>query len=278
MEETADRLIRLALAEDLPGPDLTTEAVGVGSREARAAIMAEEEMVVSGLKVARRVFESLDAQVRWKQEVDDGGRVGAGSVLARLEGKAGALLAGERTALNFLQRLSGVATLTARFVARVADLPAVIMDTRKTTPGWRVLEKEAVRHGGGTNHRLSLSDGILIKDNHTRLAGGVGAAVRAAKSSPQARLKIEVEASSIEEVREAVEAGADTILVDNTSPEELKLALETTGKSASVEVSGGITEENVLAMASTGVTMISIGALTHSAPAVDISMDVLPAE
>jgi nicotinate-nucleotide pyrophosphorylase (carboxylating) len=278
LEQSVGSLIELALKEDLPGEDVTTEAVGVAGRAAEAVIVAEEEMVVSGLKVARRVFETLDPEVRWQQILNDGDRARSGSTLARVRGRAGSLLAAERTALNFLQRLSGVATLTARFVARIADSEIAVMDTRKTTPGWRFLEKEAVRHGGGTNHRFSLSDAILIKDNHVRLAGGVGAAVRKAKESSYRNLKVEVEAGNLREVSEALGAGADRILVDNTTPDDLKLALEAAEGKAEVEVSGGITERNVEDMAATGVKMISIGALTHSARAVDISIDIVPAE
>jgi len=273
----ADELIRLALAEDLPGKDVTTEGISVGGVDAWARIVAEEEMTVSGIAVALRVFEILDPEVSWRSEAGDGEKVTGGAVLARLEGSAGALLAGERTALNFLQRLSGIATMTSRFLERISDCPAQIMDTRKTTPGWRMLEKEAVRHGGGKNHRFSLSDGILIKDNHIRLAGGITRAVERAKESVHPGLKIEVEASNLEEVKEAVRAGADTVLVDNTSPEGLKEALVAVDGKALVEVSGGITEKNVREMAATGVSMISIGALTHSAPAMDISMDVFAA-
>jgi nicotinate-nucleotide pyrophosphorylase (carboxylating) len=269
----ADHLIRLALAEDMPGGDVTTEAVGGGDRGGAGVIVAEEEMFLSGLEVARRVFEILDPEVAWKSAVSDGERVSAATVLARLQGKSASLLAGERTALNFLQRLSGVATLTSRFVAKVEGMPARILDTRKTTPGWRLLEKEAVRHGGGSNHRFNLSDGILIKDNHIELAGSLTLAVTRARDAAPPGMKVEVEASNLEEVREAVRAGADTVLVDNTSPEELSEALKAVGEKAEVEVSGGITEENVHAMAATGVAMISVGALTHSARAMDISMD-----
>ena len=272
-----DGLIRLALAEDMPGGDVTTEAVGGGSRAAVGVIVAEEEMFISGLKVARRVFEILDPDVVWKSEASDGERVAAATVLARLQGTAASLLAGERTALNFLQRLSGVATLTSRFVAKVAGTPARILDTRKTTPGWRTLEKEAVRHGGGSNHRFSLSDGILIKDNHIELAGSLTLAVERAREAARPGMKVEVEASSLEQVREAVRAGADTVLVDNTSPEKLREALATVGGRAEVEVSGGITVESVRDMAATGVAMISVGALTHSARAMDISMDIFAA-
>jgi nicotinate-nucleotide pyrophosphorylase (carboxylating) len=258
----------------MPAGDVTTEGVGGGSRTANGVIVAEEEMRVSGMAVARRVFDILDPDIVWVSEVSDGDLVEAGTVLARLKGRAASLLAGERTALNFLQHLSGVATLTSRFVARVEGTPARILDTRKTTPGWRRLEKEAVRHGGGTNHRLSLSDGILIKDNHIELAGSLARAVERAREAARPGMKVEVEASSLEEVREAVAAGADTVLVDNTSPEGLREALAVVGSKAEVEVSGGITERNVREMAATGVAMISIGALTHSAPAMDISMDI----
>jgi nicotinate-nucleotide pyrophosphorylase (carboxylating) len=261
----------------MPAGDVTTEVVGGGSRGARGVIVAEEAMRVSGLSVARRVFELLDPRVAWRSQVSDGDAAGEGTVLAKVEGSAASLLAGERTALNFLQRLSGVATLTSRFVAQVEGTSARILDTRKTTPGWRLLEKEAVRHGGGTNHRFSLSDGILIKDNHIELAGSLTLAVERAREAARPGVKVEVETSNLEEVREAVAAGADTVLVDNTSAEDLREALAVVGSKAEVEVSGGITEKNVREMAATGVAMISIGALTHSARAMDISMDIFAA-
>jgi nicotinate-nucleotide pyrophosphorylase (carboxylating) len=269
-----EELIRLALDEDLPGRDVTSEAVIGKDAGATAEIIAEENLTVSGLGVARRVFEIVDSRVRWRSGIGEGEEVAAGTKLALLRGSARSLLAGERTALNFLQRLCGIATLTSRYAARVSGLSAMVMDTRKTTPGWRFLEKEAVRHGGGSNHRFSLSDGVLIKDNHVRLAGGIAEAVRRARASVHAGMKIEVEASTLEEVKEAVEAGAEIILVDNNSPESLAAALKAVGGRAVVEVSGGISEANISLMAQPGVSMISVGALTHSARAMDISMDL----
>jgi nicotinate-nucleotide pyrophosphorylase (carboxylating) len=271
-----DELIRLALDEDLPGRDVTSEAVIREGAGATAEIIAEENLTVSGLGVARRVFEIVDPRVRWQSGVGEGEQIVAGTKLALLRGDARSLLAGERTALNFLQRLCGIATLTSRFAAKVSGLSAMLMDTRKTTPGWRFLEKEAVRHGGGSNHRFSLSDGVLIKDNHVRLAGGIAEAVSRARASVRPGMKIEVEAGTLEEVREAVEAGAEIILVDNNSPESLAAALKVVNGQAVVEVSGGITVENISVMAQPGVSMISVGALTHSARAMDISMDLRP--
>ena len=271
----AERLIRLALDEDLPSGDITTEAVlprGVG---AAAVIVAKEGLTVSGLGIARRVFEIVDPEVKWQSDLDDGETAVAGDVLAGVEGTAASLMAAERTALNFLQHLSGIATTTQKIVAKVSGLPVTILDTRKTLPGWRLLEKAAVLHGGGANHRFSLSDSILIKDNHIRLCGGVARAVERARAALPVRTRIEVETTTAAELEEALEAGADVVLVDNTTAADLSRAVAVVGGRAAVEVSGGITAENVVEMARTGVSMISLGALTHSSRAVDISLKIL---
>jgi nicotinate-nucleotide pyrophosphorylase (carboxylating) len=271
----AERLIRLALDEDLPSGDITTEAVLPRGVEAAAVIVAKEGLTVSGLGIARRVFEIVDPEVKWQSDLDDGETAIAGDVLAGVEGTAASLMAAERTALNFLQHLSGIATATQKIVAKVRGLPVTILDTRKTLPGWRLLEKAAVLHGGGANHRFSLSDSILIKDNHIRLCGGVARAVERARAALPVRTRIEVETTTASELEEALEAGADVVLVDNTTATDLARAVEVVGGRAAVEVSGGITTENVVAMARTGVSMISLGALTHSSRSVDISLKIL---
>lgn len=269
----ADRLIRLALDEDLPARDVTTAALDLGERTARAALIAKEECVLSGLTVAGRVFAIVDAAVSFAAEHRDGERVNPATILARLSGRAASILAAERTALNFLQRLAGIATATHALLEQLGGLPCTVLDTRKTTPGWRLLEKAAVRHGGGTNHRFSLSDAVLIKDNHARLCGGVGAAVARARARLAPRTRIEVEAGNLDEVREALAAGAEVILLDNADPESAREAVRLVAGRAALELSGGITLGNVRAMAASGADCVSSGALTHSARAIDISLE-----
>lgn len=270
-----DRVVREALAEDIGPGDVTTDLLFPEPATARAEIYAKEPGVVCGLAVAEHVFRTLDADTRFEAVAADGDRVDRSpTVLARVDGSAHALLTGERTALNLLGRLSGIATLTRRYVDAVAGTSAVILDTRKTTPGLRLLEKEAVRCGGGTNHRLGLHDAILVKDNHLRLAGGIGAAVeRLRRESP---LPIEIECETLGQVREALHAGADRILLDNMRPQRLRAAVAMTAGRAELEASGGVSLETVRAIAETGVDFISVGALTHSACALDVSMEVLP--
>ncbi len=268
-----DRLIRIALDEDLPAHDITTLALGLGDCAVEAALLAKEPCTISGLAVARRVFEIVDPALRFEARCHDGETVPAGTELAVIAGRAASLLAAERTALNLLQRLAGIATATRRLVNTVADLPCLVLDTRKTTPGWRLLEKAAVRDGGGTNHRFSLSDGVLIKDNHVRLAGGVQAAVAAVRSRTLPGTRIEVEAGSLADVAAALAAGADVVLLDNADPALAREAVHLTAGRAILELSGGITAANVRAMAESGADCLSSGALTHSAPAVDISLE-----
>jgi nicotinate-nucleotide pyrophosphorylase (carboxylating) len=268
-----DRLIRLALDEDLPAHDVTTLALGLGERAAEAAFLAKQACTLSGLEAAQRVFAIVDPTVRFEALCRDGQTVAAGAELALVSGRADSLLAAERTALNILQRLAGIATATRRMVEQVAGLPCLVLDTRKTTPGWRLLEKAAVRDGGGTNHRFSLSDGVLIKDNHIRLAGSVGAAVAAVRSRTLPGTRVEVEAASLDEVRAALEAGADVVLLDNASPALARESSRLVAGRAVLEVSGGITVANARAMAESGADCLSSGALTHSAPAIDISLE-----
>lgn len=267
-----DRLLRRALEEDIGSGDVTTAATIPPGTQARAELVAKEDFVLAGGDVARRVFALLDARVACEVLIGDGQTVRRGEVLAWLRGDAGSLLQGERVALNLLQRLSGVATLTASFVREVAGTGATIVDTRKTTPGLRALEKYAVRTGGGGNHRMALYDGVLIKENHVAAAGGIATAVGRARRHAPHTLKIEVEVRNLGEVAEALAAGADILLLDNMDLAQLRAAVELVGGRAVTEASGGVNLDTVRAIAETGVDLISVGALTHSYRSVDISM------
>jgi nicotinate-nucleotide pyrophosphorylase (carboxylating) len=268
-------LLRAAFAEDVGRGDLTTEAAVPRGLRARAEIVAKQEGVLAGLPLLPRLFALVGSgETLVELHLADGVEFEEGAVLAALSGPVEDLLAGERVALNLLQRLSGIATLARRFVHAVAGTKARIVDTRKTTPGLRLLEKYAVRVGGGQNHRFGLDDGILIKDNHLAAAGGVTAAVTRARKRVPHTLRIEVECTTLAEVEEAIAAGADAILLDNMRPEESRAAVAAVAGRALVEASGGVTLETVRAVAETGVDLISVGALTHSAPAVDLSMRV----
>jgi nicotinate-nucleotide pyrophosphorylase (carboxylating) len=269
--------VGMFLAEDLGRGDITTQACVARNTRARGRFLAKEPMVIAGLEAAEAVFSTLDAQQQLEAFASDGEEIEAGKVVARTSGFADVLLAGERVALNLLQRLSGIATLTRKFVRAVEGTSAQIVDTRKTTPGLRMLEKYAVMAGGGRNHRFGLDDGVLIKDNHIALAGGVGAAVERAREAVGHLHKIEVEVSTERDLREAIRSGADIILLDNQTPEQtaqlVSLARELKPP-ITLESSGGITIENVRAYAEAGVDLISIGALTHSARAMDISFKI----
>ena len=269
--------VRAALAEDVGDGDVTTLATVPETMTARAAMKAREELVVCGLSFAEAAFRELSADTHVTCAVADGARVALGARLLEVEGSACALLAAERVALNFVQRLSGVATLAARFVEAVAGTGAVILDTRKTTPGWRELEKYAVRCGGAQNHRLGLWDMVLIKDNHLAALrearpNAIAAAVERARLIYPA-LKVEVEADTLEQVRQAAGTGADIILLDNMTPEQLREAVRLVSGRAKTEASGGVNLQTVRAIAETGVDFISVGAMTHSARAVDIGLD-----
>ena len=270
-------LIDRALAEDIGQGDLTTAAVVPEGAGARARIEQRAAGVPAGLEVAEAVFRRLDPGVRWRALAVDGEWREPG-VLAEIEGDAAAILGGERVALNFLGRLSGVATLTARYVRAVAGTGARILDTRKTTPGMRVLEKHAVRAGGGVNHRTGLHDAILVKENHADLAGGVGEAAHRAVARAPAGVPVEVECATLEDVTEAIEAGVARLLLDNMHPDELRRAAGLVNGRAELEASGGITLANVRKVAETGVDFISVGALTHSAPALDVSLLLEPVD
>jgi nicotinate-nucleotide pyrophosphorylase (carboxylating) len=265
------------LSEDLGRGDITTQACVARNARARGRFLAKEPMVVAGLEAAEAVFSTLDSQQQLEAFASDGEEVEAGKVIARTSGFADVLLAGERVALNLLQRLSGIATLTRQYVRAVEGTNAQIVDTRKTTPGLRMLEKYAVLSGGARNHRFGLDDGVLIKDNHVALAGGVGAAVERAREAVGHLHKIEVEVSTEKDLREAIRSGADILLLDNLSPEEtarMAGVARALAPQVLLESSGGITLDNVRAYAEAGIDLISIGALTHSARAMDISFKI----
>jgi nicotinate-nucleotide pyrophosphorylase (carboxylating) len=264
--------VRRALAEDLGWGDVTTEITVDPALHARGVILAKSDCVIAGLDVAAETFRQLDPGVVFNQLAHDADRCATGSIVAEVNGSAAAMLTAERTALNFLQRLSGIATLTRRYVDAAGGSIA-ILDTRKTTPTLRALEKYAVRAGGGTNHRAGLDDGILIKDNHIRLGGGVAEVVRKMKASRQ-EMPIEIEAQSLDQVDQAVAAGADIILVDNLPLEEVREAVRRIAGRAKVELSGGVTLDRIPELARTGAHYVSIGALTHSAPAADLSFEL----
>ena len=267
-----DPLIELAIAEDIGIGDITTEATVSSSQKGIGTLLAKSEGIIAGLPVAKRVFAKLDERLTFRPFVNDGDVVTAGMSIAEVQGSAKIILIGERTALNFLQRLSGVATLTSQFVKAVADYDVKIVDTRKTTPGWRALEKDAVRVGGGHNHRFGLYDGVLIKDNHIVAAGGIQNAVQRARLAAPHTAKIEVEVETIEQVNDALNAEADILLLDNMSVDIMQQVVQQIGNRAVTEASGGITLEQVQAVAATGVDLISVGALTHSAMPMDISL------
>jgi nicotinate-nucleotide pyrophosphorylase (carboxylating) len=266
-------LIDQALAEDVGSGDATTELLVPADASGRAVLTQKAPGILAGLRVAEAVFHRVDPTLRWHGHVEQGVWREHGGLVAEVAGPSRSILTAERVALNFLQRLSGVATLTARYVREVAGTRARILDTRKTTPGLRVLEKQAVLAGGGHNHRAGLYDAILVKENHSAMAGGVGEATRRALASD---LPVEVECLTLEEVREALAAGAPRILLDNMSNEWLREAVALVGGRAELEASGGVSLETVRGIAQTGVDFISVGALTHSAPALDVSLILEP--
>ncbi len=270
--QSVDTLLDLAFAEDIGIGDITTEATVSSNQKAVGTVHAKSDGVVAGLPVVERTFQQLDSDVSFRAFVRDGDVISVGTAIAEVEGSAKTILIGERTALNFLQRLSGIATLTSQFVEAVADYDVKIVDTRKTTPGWRALEKYAVRVGGGNNHRFGLYDGVLIKDNHIVAAGGIVSAVERARQAAPHTAKIEIEVETVEQVNEALDAGADILLLDNMTIETMQQVVKMIDKRVITEASGGITLERVQAVASIGVDLISVGALTHSAMPLDISL------
>ena len=268
----ADRLIRQALEEDITGEDVSTNAVMREAVEGEVELISKADGVICGMKVYERTFKILDENTQVISNVRDGDRVKRGQLLAVVRGDIRTLLSGERTALNFLQRMSGIATYTAETVALLKGTKTRLLDTRKTTPNMRIFEKYAVKVGGGCNHRYNLSDGVLLKDNHIGAAGSVKEAVALAKEySPFVR-KIEVEVENLEMCREAVEAGADIIMLDNMSVEDMKTAVKMIDGRAQTECSGNVTRDNIKNIIDTGVDFVSSGALTHSAPILDLSM------
>jgi nicotinate-nucleotide pyrophosphorylase (carboxylating) len=267
-----DSLVRTALDEDIGSGDITTLLTVPEDAVSKAAFVAKQEGVVAGMDVARAAFRALDSDVVFEVTRNDGARVKTGDSIATVAGNARAILTAERVALNFLARMSGIGTLTAKYVKLVSHTKAKIIDTRKTTPGLRRLEKYAVTIGGGFSHRFNLSDGILIKDNHITAAGGVTAAVTSAKKGAPHTLKIECEVTTLNQLYEAIAAGADAVLLDNMPLTLLRQAVEVVAGRVITEASGGVNEQTVAAIAETGVDLISVGALTHSAPALDISL------
>jgi nicotinate-nucleotide pyrophosphorylase (carboxylating) len=270
-----DRLIDLALEEDLGPGDVTTRALIPPDRGGAAQIRAKQNLVVAGLPVAQRVFHRLEPRLEFSPKVSEGQEVTPGTVLAEVRGPLAAILTGERLALNFLMRLSGIATYTRKMVQAISGFPAAIVDTRKTTPGWRALEKYAVRVGGAANHRLGLFDGVLIKNNHLTAVGSVFEAVRLARENTHHLLKIEVEVTTLAQLEEALAAGADVIMLDNMDEATMTRAVHLTAGRALLEASGSMSLERLPAVAATGVNLISMGALTHSAPALDIHLRLM---
>ncbi|MGB0388562.1 MAG: carboxylating nicotinate-nucleotide diphosphorylase [Ardenticatenaceae bacterium] len=278
LQTEVQRVVQMALEEDLPWGDVTTDTLIEKEWRSRGRVIAKAEGVIAGLSVMGCAFGMVDPATTFEALCEDGARVAVGDVIAQVEGSAASLLRAERVALNFLQQLSGIATLTARFVEAVGDLPCRIIDTRKTTPGLRRLQKYAVRMGGGNNHRFALSDGVLIKDNHLALLRNQGRSMKEAFADMRRRIphgmKIEVEVESLAELTEAIEAGADIVLLDNMPPPQMRQAVALVNGRAITQASGGITLDTVRAAAESGVDLISVGALTHSAPALDLSLQM----
>ncbi len=267
-----DRLIDLALEEDLGPGDVTTQALIPADLQGEAHIRAKETLMVAGLPVAARVFQKLEPALRFEPQVEEGKEVAPGTVLAILTGPVAPILTGERVALNFLQHLSGIATFTRKMVAALQGYPVAIADTRKTTPGWRALEKYAVRLGGGHNHRFGLYDAVLIKNNHLTAVGSIAAAIQKAREQTPHAMKIEVEVTDLAGLEEALAAGADIVMLDNMDEAAMARAVELAQGRAVLEASGSMTRERLPRVAATGVNFISMGRLTHSAPAVDIHL------
>jgi len=265
-------ILERAFREDMPLGDITTDYTVPENSVSKAVITAKQDGVIAGLEVCMEAFKMLDPDVKLQPLAKDGDFVNKGDRILMIEGKSRAMLKAERTALNLLQRLSGIASETRKYVDRISGYKAKVVDTRKTTPGLRLLEKYAVRVGGGTNHRFSLSDGVLIKDNHIKAAGGIRQAVEAVRKRIPHTVKIEVETETLEQVKEALDSGADIIMLDNMTPELMKQAVELIAGKALTEASGNVKLDNIEEVAATGVDIISVGAITHSVKAMDISM------
>ena len=267
-----DSLVSLAIAEDIGSGDVTTRLLVDGKAQGRARVIAKEDLVLAGRRPFERVFSMLSAGITSRFMLADGAAAQSGQIIAELEGPFAALLNGERTALNFLQRLSGIATLTRAYVEKIQPHKAVLLDTRKTTPGWRVLEKEAVRCGGGTNHRIGLFDALLIKENHIVASGGIAAALDKARHKLSPLVSVEIEVRNLSELQEALAGNPDVIMLDNMSLADIRKAVEITAGRLPLEASGNVTLTTIADIAATGVDYISCGAITHSARAVDLSM------
>ena len=274
-EDAADALIEAALKEDMPQGDITSESIIPADSKSEAVILAKEEGVLAGIDVAERVFHKIDPSVVFEKKINDGQNFKKGQMLATIKGGSISLLKGERTALNFLQRMSGIATTTHKFVQALQGTKTKILDTRKTTPGLRSLEKYAVKMGGGENHRFDLSEMVLIKDNHLRVVGSISQAVTQAKERIKPGVRVEVEATSLEEVKKAVQSGADMIMLDNMTDEAMKEVVKWVDGKVPLEVSGKVTLSRTKEIASLGVDFISVGSLTHSYTSMDISIEFL---
>lgn len=272
-EKEIEAVIEAALKEDMPQGDITSESIIPPSSKSKAVILAKEAGVLAGMDVARRVFQRIDASLEFKKIMEDGQIFREGDKLAELQGPSISLLKGERTALNFLQRMSGIATATHKFVQALKGTKAEILDTRKTTPGLRALEKYAVRMGGGLNHRFNLSEMVLIKDNHLKLVGSIPEAVKRAKKRVKPGIRVEVEVTSLEGAKQALRSGADVIMLDNMSIEKMREVVKWAKGKVQLEVSGKVTLSKAREIASLGVDFISVGSLTHSYKSVDISLE-----
>jgi nicotinate-nucleotide pyrophosphorylase (carboxylating) len=270
-----DKIVEQALLEDIGTGDITSESIVPYDLKAKGIIKTSEEGVVAGLDIIYLVFKKLDPEICFQSKIKDGKNILPGEVLAKISGSARTILKGERVALNFLQRMSGIATITSKFCQQVKDFPVRIIDTRKTTPGLRILEKYAVRMGGGYNHRFGLYDAVLIKDNHIAVAGGIKSAVNSVQKQISHTVKIEVEAENLSQLQEALKVQVDTIMLDNMDLETMKEAVKIVKGKTLIEASGGITLEKVREIARTGVDLISVGALTHSVKSLDISMKII---
>ena len=270
-----DKIIEQALLEDIGTGDITTESIIPSNLKAKGIIKTSEEGIVAGLDIICLVFKKLDPEICFQSKIKDGNKILPGEILAEITGPARTILKGERVALNFLQRMSGIATITSKFCQKAKDLPVRIVDTRKTTPGLRILEKYAVRMGGGHNHRFGLYDAVLIKDNHIAVAGGIKSAVNSVQKQISHTVKIEVEVENLSQLQEALKVQVDIIMLDNMDLETMKEAVKMVKGKTLIEASGGITLEKVRKIAQTGVDLISIGALTHSVKALDVNMEIV---
>ena len=273
--EAADKLIDLALKEDIGEGDITTESIVSPGERAKAYFLAKTDGRVAGLKVAEMVFRKLDSSLKWYPKISEGSKIKSQNIIVEFEGNYKALLSAERTALNFIQRMSGIATMTSEYVAAIENFKTKILDTRKTLPGFRLLDKYSVKMGGGINHRMGLYDLVMIKDNHIKVAGSISEAVENIRHKLKKQIKIEVETKNLSEVKEALNAGVDIIMLDNMTIESMIEAVKLVNKKAALEASGSINLMNIKQFAQTGVDFISIGALTHSIKAFDISQYIL---